>query len=189
MSLPERRVDLRSLKILAHPLRQRILYHLAFTSSANSTAIARVFNESTGVTSYHLRQLASAGLIEEDEGKRRGRERWWRLVPLDLRGLTDEARADEEAHAVAEDLRWIRFERDQKLVARHLARISVEPAVDEGAMFSSSAAHLTPEELRAFSEEFVALLKRYWREPGERPPEAVPVAVMFYAFPWPGEPR
>jgi hypothetical protein len=110
-------------------------------------------------------------------------------VPLDLRGLTDEAASHAEAGEVGDDLRWIRFERDQKLVARHLARASLEPAADEGAMFSSSAAHLTPDELEAFSEEFVALLKRYWREPDDRSPDAVPVAVLFYACPWPGEPR
>jgi DNA-binding transcriptional ArsR family regulator len=189
MALPERQLNLSGLKVLAHPLRQRILYHLAFVGAANSSAVARAFGESTGVTSYHLRLLAGAGFIEEDASRRRGRERWWRIVPLDLRGLTPEASLEAEAESVGADLRWIRFDRDQKLVARHIAQASVEPETDAAAMFSSSAAHLTPEELHRFSEEFVELLKRYWREPEDRPGDASPIAVMFYAFPWPGEPR
>lgn len=156
---------------------------------SNSTAVAKAFGESTGVTSYHLRQLAAAGFIEEDETRRRGRERWWRIAPLDLRGLTPEAANLAEAAATGTDLMWIRFERDQKLVARHLAQTSADPAADTAAMLSSSAAHLTSKELQEFTEEFVALLKRYWRDPAERPADAQPVAVMFYAFPWPGEPR
>jgi DNA-binding transcriptional ArsR family regulator len=189
VSLPERQFDLRGLKALAHPLRQRILYHLAFVGSANSTEVAKAFSESTGVTSYHLRQLAAAGVIEEETSRRRGRERWWRIVPLDLRGLTAEASTEPRADAVTADLQWIRFDRDQKLITRHLAQASVDPAIEKASVFSSSAAHLTPDELVSFTEEFVTLLKRYWRNPEDRPAEASPVAVMLYAFPWPGEPR
>lgn len=54
-------------------------------------------------------------------------------------------------------------------------------------MFSSSATRLTPEELAEFTERYVELIKSYWRPPEECPPDAEPVAVLFYAFPWPGE--
>jgi hypothetical protein len=53
-------------------------------------------------------------------------------------------------------------------------------------MFSSSALHLTEDELRRFGEEYVELVKRWWRPDGEERPGAVPVAALFYAFPWPG---
>ena len=36
-------------------------------------------------TSYHLRVLADAGVIEEVPGQTNGRERWWRAVLVDLR--------------------------------------------------------------------------------------------------------
>ena len=41
--------------------------------------------ENTGTTSYHLRVLADAGIIEEVAERAHGRERWWRTIPVDLR--------------------------------------------------------------------------------------------------------
>lgn len=46
---------------------------------------------------------------------------------------------------------------------------------------------MTEDELRGLTEEYVALLQRWWRPAGEGPGDAVPVALLFYAFPWPGE--
>jgi len=43
------------------------------------------------------------------------------------------------------------------------------------------------EEFDRFTEEYVGLLKRYWRPDAKMPADARPVAVLFYAFPWPGE--
>jgi DNA-binding transcriptional ArsR family regulator len=182
--LPRR--DLREfeeLKALAHPLRQRMLYHLAFAGPSSATSLASAFGESTGSTSYHLRQLARYGFIEEERERSRGRERWWRLVPLDLRDLPEELADTPEAGRLGR----IRFERDRTLVDRYLAHRHRFGAFAEAAMFSSSATHLTEEELRRFTEEYVAFLKRWWRPPEERPPDARPIAALFYAFPWPGE--
>jgi DNA-binding transcriptional ArsR family regulator len=36
--------------------------------------------ESSGLTSYHLRALASAGLVEEVPDRGNGRDRWWRAA-------------------------------------------------------------------------------------------------------------
>ena len=171
------------MKALAHPLRQRILYHLAFVGSASSTSLAREFGESTGSTSYHLRQLARFGFIEEDAERSHGRERWWTIVPLDLRASPDE----QETELLTGELRRIRLERDRALVDRYAANRHRFGELAEAAMFSSSAIHLTEEELRRFTEEYVELVKRWWRRPEERPHGAAPVAVLFYAFPWPGE--
>jgi DNA-binding transcriptional ArsR family regulator len=183
-ALPRRDVTKpEELKALAHPLRQRMLYHLAFVGSASSTSLARAFGESTGSTSYHLRQLARFGFIEEDPERSRGRERWWRLVPLDLRDLSEELTGTAEARQLGR----IRFERDRSLVDRYLANRHRFGRLAEAAMFSSSATHLTEDELSCFTEEYVALLKRWFRPPEERPAEAAPIAVLFYAFPWPGE--
>ena len=52
-------------RTLANPLRRRILSHLQQQREANSTSLARALGESTGTTSYHLRQLAEQGFIEE----------------------------------------------------------------------------------------------------------------------------
>src|SRR4051812_49756154 len=60
-----------------HPLRARLLTALRMNGGATATALARELGTNTGATSYHLRKLASVGLVEETEGGR-GKERWWR---------------------------------------------------------------------------------------------------------------
>jgi predicted ArsR family transcriptional regulator len=186
--LPLHEVDLGQLKALAHPLRQRLLYHLAFVGPATSTSVAQALGESTGSTSYHLRQLARYGLIEEIRDRANGRERWWRLVPLDLRGPGKSAEQSPELEAAAAELGRIRLERDRELVDRFLRWRSEFQELADAAMFSSSAMRLTHDELRELGERYVELLKSYWRPPEESPEDAKPVAAIFYAFPWPGEP-
>src|SRR4051794_23182232 len=84
---PPRKVvsDGKALKALAHPLRQRMLQTLGEHGEANSTTIAKALGENTGTTSYHLRVLADAGIIEEIPERASGRERWFRTVPTDRR--------------------------------------------------------------------------------------------------------
>lgn len=170
------------MRALAHPLRQRILDHLAFAGSASATSLARELGESTGATSYHLRQLARFGFVEPDRARSRGRERWWRIVPLDMRTRAE----DEGGAALAAHLRRMRLDRDRSLVDRYVLERDRFGDLAEAAMFSSSALHLTEDELRRFGEEYVELVKRWWRPDGEERPGAVPVTALFYAFPWPG---
>ncbi|MFH5822537.1 ArsR/SmtB family transcription factor [Georgenia sp. AZ-5] len=73
------RLDARALKVLAHPLRSRLLSALRLEGPATATALARALSTNTGATSYHLRRLAEAGLVE-DTGAGSGRERWWRAA-------------------------------------------------------------------------------------------------------------
>ena len=69
-----------SLKALAHPIRVRLLGLLRTDGPSTATALARLAGESSGTTSYHLRQLAAAGFVVEDTGRGNGRERWWRAA-------------------------------------------------------------------------------------------------------------
>ncbi len=70
---------------MSHPLRREMLRHLGEHGTASSTTLAEALGESTGTTSYHLRVLADAGVIEEVPGQTNGRERWWQTVLVDLR--------------------------------------------------------------------------------------------------------
>jgi DNA-binding transcriptional ArsR family regulator len=72
-------------RAMSHPLRREMLRHLSEHGPANSTTLAEILGESTGTTSYHLRVLADAGVIEEVRNCSNGRERWWRTFPVDLR--------------------------------------------------------------------------------------------------------
>lgn len=73
-------LDPRSLRGLAHPLRMRLLSALREDGPATASQLADKLGESSGATSYHLRQLASFGFVADDPERGKGRERWWKAV-------------------------------------------------------------------------------------------------------------
>src|SRR3954469_20054204 len=73
-------LDAAGLRAMAHPLRIRLLGLLRSDGPATATGLAARVGESSGTTSYHLRQLAGAGFVEEDAARGNARERWWRAA-------------------------------------------------------------------------------------------------------------
>lgn len=70
------------LKALSHPVRGRILRALAARSPMRVSDVAAEVHEPPNSVSYHLRQLAHAGIIERvtpDDASHDGRESWWRI--------------------------------------------------------------------------------------------------------------
>lgn len=63
-------------RVLAHPLRSRLLTALRERGAATATDLARELGTNSGATSYHLRRLAEVGLIA-DTGEGDGRRRVW----------------------------------------------------------------------------------------------------------------
>lgn len=76
----ERALDARSLRGLAHPLRIRLLAALRHDGPATASQLGERLGESSGATSYHLRQLAAHGFVEDAPEHGKGRERWWRAT-------------------------------------------------------------------------------------------------------------
>ncbi|MFG2496665.1 ArsR/SmtB family transcription factor [Streptomyces sp. NPDC048441] len=70
----------RSLRGLAHPLRMQLLISLRREGPATASQLADRLGESSGATSYHLRQLASHGFVEDAPERGKGRERWWQAA-------------------------------------------------------------------------------------------------------------
>src|SRR3954452_8503500 len=60
-------LDAAALKALAHPLRVQILRTLEVRKQESVTGLAQELGETTGAVSYHLRQLARHGLVEEGD--------------------------------------------------------------------------------------------------------------------------
>jgi DNA-binding transcriptional ArsR family regulator len=77
---PTRVLDARSLRGLAHPLRMRLLSELRRSGPATASQLAARLGESSGATSYHLRQLAEYGFLEDAPEHGKGRERWWQAM-------------------------------------------------------------------------------------------------------------
>src|ERR671917_2926062 len=70
-------LDAQAVKVLAHPLRSRLLSQLRTAGPATATDLATELNTNTGATSYHLRKLESVGLVT-DTGEGEGKRRLWR---------------------------------------------------------------------------------------------------------------
>ncbi|HEX6525489.1 MAG TPA: helix-turn-helix domain-containing protein [Streptosporangiaceae bacterium] len=167
------------LRALANPLRRRILDHLSAHGSVNSASLAKALGESTGTTSYHLRQLAQAGLIEEITERSTGRERWWRPAPQDIR-MPSPARMSPEVRDAAEQLNRLHMADDIQLYIRAMA----EYAGSEGWTRASRGGwYMTREELDAFFEDYIALLNRHGHTADDAPSGARLIALRFFAAP------
>jgi DNA-binding transcriptional ArsR family regulator len=96
----ERVLDARSLRGLAHPLRIEMLGYLRSEGPATATQLGQIFGESSGTTSWHLRQLAEHGFVEEAPDLGNRRERWWRASQQSTRlEYTPELQATPETKA------------------------------------------------------------------------------------------
>ena len=73
--------DPRVLRAIAHPVRSRILTELDATGSLRAADVAVLLGIPANSASFHLRQLAKFGLVEEDpEAARDKRDRVWRAT-------------------------------------------------------------------------------------------------------------
>jgi DNA-binding transcriptional ArsR family regulator len=76
---PEHLSDPRVLRALAHPVRGRILDEIEATGPVRAADVARELGIPANQASFHLRQLAKYGLVEEaPEEARDKRDRVWR---------------------------------------------------------------------------------------------------------------
>jgi predicted ArsR family transcriptional regulator len=76
--------DPKILRAISHPVRNRILTELTASGSMRAADLARELDIPANQASFHLRQLAKYGLVEEDpEAARDKRDRVWRPTSVD----------------------------------------------------------------------------------------------------------
>lgn len=95
------------LRALAHPVRLRMLGMLRLDGPATATTLATRLGLNTGATSYHLRQLAQHGFINDDDSRGNGRERWWKAAHQSTRTTgppPDDTEAWQEHDAYAQSV-------------------------------------------------------------------------------------
>lgn len=80
--------DPQTMRALAHPVRLAILSQLQRAGPMTATQLSERVGASPSVASWHLRHLASFGLVADaadPSGRRDGRRRWWRAVSRGFR--------------------------------------------------------------------------------------------------------
>ncbi|MEV6300062.1 winged helix-turn-helix domain-containing protein [Actinoplanes sp. NPDC051861] len=182
-SEPRHLTDIDALKALAHPLRQQMLNRLQRRGPATSADLAGELGADRGATSYHLRQLERYGFIEEDRDRSAGRRRYWKAVLQDIRLPRGTEDSDVAAAAEAIGRQWL--ERSERDLVGYLADRASYGDFATAAMHSFGATTLTAEELAQFGEEYMALLKRWDRDPQTTPGDSRHITVVFHAFPTP----
>lgn len=179
-----RRIDARSLKGLAHPMRMQILELLGLDGPTTGTKLAERLGENTGTVSWHLRHLSEHGFIEEVTDRGTKRERWWRRVEVTHELTTADFRDDPDTRgAFAVYL--------HELVQQYFSRVMtyVDQEWDDtwrsaGSVADWTELRLTPDELKALNAELTAVIARHTPSPRAKPaPGALPVVVQLQSFP------
>ena len=190
MARTERRLEVTDsavLGALAHPLRVALLYQLNALGSRTASQCAQALGETPANCSYHLRQLAKAGLVIREEAAN-GRERPWRSVytGLDLHPPVDDADPEvmTAARATRASLASIEIEEHARLARQYLRLESRAPREwREVAGVSSYSLRLTPEELAGLHAALDAAIRPYIGLTRPDPPEgAQPVHLDLKAF-------
>lgn len=183
----DRTLDLTSLKALAHPLRIRLLEMLSSYGAQTASTIADRLGESSGSTSYHLRQLAKHGFVREVAGKGTARERWWERPPGSLTVTTPELATNPASQdAVRLVNRQLGMGRAKALDDFLSNAFDVLPEEwSEASMIATLHTHLTADQLAEITRETEAFLRtRLQRHRGQQDtPGTRPVQIQFNAFP------
>ena len=163
--------DVRALRALAHPLRNRLLGLLRLHGPATASRLGRSVGESSGSTSYHLRQLAAYGFVEELEGHGTGRERWWRAVHRMTSWSADELVRQAGGEQVQDEMTRLQLAGHGRVLNAWLAqREALGPQWTAAASLNDYALRLTPAQARALADELNGVLERWTAEhPAERP--------------------
>ena len=173
------------LKALTHPVRVRLLGLLRAEGPATATTLAGRLGLNSGATSYHLRQLAQHGFVEDDPDLGNGRDRWWRAAHQSTRtSMTapDDQEAAETLDAYLQAVVVVMTEQLQRAVEEL-------PLMPEewrrASTFSDWAVRLTPKRAEALLAAMVAVIDET-DEDEDDVVGAEDFVIQLSAFPRPG---
>ena len=154
--------DPRILRAIAHPTRNRILSELYAAGSLRAADIAGLIDVPANQASFHLRQLAKYGLVEEaPEEARDRRDRVWRLVDRDGVSFRTRDMLEQPGGRAA----YAVFRRNAVAWGHHLvdrALATEDEEERERKSLSEWALRLTPDEATQLVAEMNELVDR-WR--------------------------
>ncbi|WP_348787590.1 winged helix-turn-helix domain-containing protein [Leifsonia sp. NPDC080035] len=180
-------IGMPALRALAHPLRVEIMNELSDFGPATASMLAERLGESSGATSYHLRQLAKHEIIVEDDERGKGRERWWKMAPggVSLGGpaILESPAGREATEQVSLSWQQNNDRRLSAFVRRGLETFGMEWM--EASALSTTHLEVTRDQLAELGREYYILvnrLKEKWKaEPDDGPKKRI--QAQFNAFP------
>ncbi len=149
-----------------------------------ATQAAVRLGETSGSTSFHLRQLAKYGLVEET-GEGKGRQKPWRSV-AETTIFPDESDSPEGA-ARAESVRTAQAQRYFNQVLRAIGRAHREPRNwQRASRYEDVRLFVTARELADITKAVDSVIEPYLDrtdDPSRRPKSARQVTYLHVAFP------
>jgi DNA-binding transcriptional ArsR family regulator len=163
--------DSARIRAIAHPARLAILSHLRDERQATATELAGVVGLSPSATSYHLRALARAGLIQDADTRGDGRERVWRGLASGLHVEGGHAETPEEK--AAEQALWSSMMAWQEARTLRYLNSYYDLPVDlqEIGTLVETVTEVTVAESQQLLNSFRELLKPYEKAQRPNPPE------------------
>ncbi|XVU23957.1 winged helix-turn-helix domain-containing protein [Actinoplanes sp. CA-054009] len=173
-------LDPRTLRGLAHPLRVRLLNLLREGGPSTASRLGEQLGQSSGATSYHLRQLEQYGFVVEEPGRGTARERWWRAAQQRTILTPEQSRQSWElAEGYLRAVAHADFQRTEAAIA-NLPAVSRE--WQDVLYLSTDVLRLGPERAAELRERMAALVAEFGgSDSGDR------VAVQWQILPLDGE--
>jgi DNA-binding transcriptional ArsR family regulator len=173
--------DARALRAMAHPLRARLLGELRLRGAATASELGRRLGESSGATSYHLRQLERFGFVAESQDQPSRRERVWQALHASTR--LDPSRFTGAGTGDLDDFTAMRLGRLVELVESWPAeREHWSPEWVSASGLSDAVARLSPEATRRLHDGLGDLLDRLEKESADAE-ETAWVTVHLHSVP------
>jgi len=176
--------DPKTLRALTHPVRLALLEALALEGPLTATAAGELIGESPTTCSFHFRQLAKYGFVEEaDTGP--GRLRPWKIINVGMR--FSDVTEDQETSVAAKSLERMVFDRAMSRLASYLTTKASFPKVwQEASQNVETILWVTPEELEQVTREVLVIFNRYLdriADPSARTEGSLPVEVLMFTYP------
>jgi hypothetical protein len=173
------------MRAMTHPVRLALLDALSLEGPLTATQAGELIGEPPNTCSFHFRQLAKYGFVEE-AGPAPGRSRPWRLVSSGMH-YTDLHEDPDTAIAARQLDTMLRERYLARLDAFYATRSSLPREWQEVTGGSQATLYLTPAELRQVDEEIMAVLDRYlgrFTDPERRPEGSAPIEILLFAYPF-----
>jgi DNA-binding transcriptional ArsR family regulator len=175
-------LDAEALRVLAHPLRSRLMSELRLHGAATATELADRLATNTGATSYHLRKLESVGLVN-DTGTGSGKRRVWDASSRGHEWTPSDFAGDEDAEA---SLTWLTRHYASELQARSDRWLTSEHAWSQewrdALGYGDDGVHVTPAQAMAMREEIHEVVTKY-RHAGDDDPDATDLIIHTILLP------
>jgi hypothetical protein len=181
---PRELTDPRAMRAITHPVRLALIEALLLEGPLTATRAGEIIGETPTTCSFHFRQLAKYGFVEEAGGGP-GRVRPWRLTHLGMRftDLHEDPETAVAARALDQMLRDRFFTHLQEFYDNRGSYPREWQEVTGGSEF---ILHVTPAEFRALDERITELLRSYsdrLEDPAKRPAGSLPVEVLLFGYP------